>query len=264
MSVNFDTYKIFYYVAKYKNITLAAKALYLSQPTVSHHIQCLEQELNCQLLIRTKKGVILTPEGANLYEHVSIACEQIFLGEKELLASKSMSSGTIRIGASEMTLQNYLLPYLEKFRTRYPNIKLKILNYTTPSAIDALKAGTIDFAIVISPILTRDDLIVTKLREFHDIFIAGPNFSLLKDKALQLANLLDYPMICMEENTTSRKYLEQLFLDHNLVLAPDIELATTDLVTPMVAHNLGIGFVPIDFAKLALKKGKVFELSIAE
>lgn len=73
MSVSYDYYKIFYYVAKYRNITAAANALFLSQPTVSRTIQNLETELGCQLFIRSKKGVVLTPEGEILYRYVSRA-----------------------------------------------------------------------------------------------------------------------------------------------------------------------------------------------
>lgn len=63
MSVNFDHYKIFYYVAKYQNITFAADLLFLSQPTVSRCIQNLEAETGCRLFDRSKKGVSLTPGG---------------------------------------------------------------------------------------------------------------------------------------------------------------------------------------------------------
>lgn len=63
MSVSFDAYKVFYYVAKHKNITNAANALYLTQPTVSHTVAGLEKALGCQLFIRSKKGVQLTPGG---------------------------------------------------------------------------------------------------------------------------------------------------------------------------------------------------------
>ena len=77
MSVSYDYYKIFYYVAKYRNITAAANALFLSQPTVSRTIQNLETELGCQLFIRSKKGVVLTPEGEILYRYVSRAHRSI-------------------------------------------------------------------------------------------------------------------------------------------------------------------------------------------
>ena len=55
MSVSFEYYKIFYYVAKYKSITAAARVLFLSQPTVSHYIHSMEEELACTLFLRSKK-----------------------------------------------------------------------------------------------------------------------------------------------------------------------------------------------------------------
>lgn len=70
MSVNLDSYKTFYYVAKYRNITHAAKALFQTQPTVSRCIAGLEAELGCRLFVRSKKGVMLTPgSGAFIPAH---------------------------------------------------------------------------------------------------------------------------------------------------------------------------------------------------
>ena len=63
MDVNFEYYKIFYYVAKYHNFTKAAQALNNSQPNITRAMNCLEQQLNTTLFIRTNRGVQLTPEG---------------------------------------------------------------------------------------------------------------------------------------------------------------------------------------------------------
>ena len=62
-STNFEYYKVFYYTAKYRNITLAAQKLFLTQPSVTKAIQRLEEQLDCQLFLRTKRGVTLTAEG---------------------------------------------------------------------------------------------------------------------------------------------------------------------------------------------------------
>ena len=67
MDVNFEYYKIFYYVAKYHNFTKAAQALNNSQPNITQAMNCLEQQLNTTLFIRTNRGVQLTPEGERLY-----------------------------------------------------------------------------------------------------------------------------------------------------------------------------------------------------
>ena len=66
MNVNFEYYKIFYYVAKYQNFTKAAHALNNSQPNITRAMNCLEDEVNCRLFIRTNRGVCLTPEGERL------------------------------------------------------------------------------------------------------------------------------------------------------------------------------------------------------
>ena len=70
MTGSLDRYYVFYQVARCKNITQAAAALYSSQPNVTHTVKELERQLGCTLFVRTNKGVQLTPEGALLYAHV--------------------------------------------------------------------------------------------------------------------------------------------------------------------------------------------------
>ena len=116
MSISYDSYKVFYFVAYYQNITLAAKALFLTQPTVSHYIINLEKDLNCRLFIRSKKGMLLSPEGELLFAHISKAYEEISEGEKKLPEYLHMGKGLIKIGASETSLRDYLIPVLGRFK----------------------------------------------------------------------------------------------------------------------------------------------------
>ena len=81
MDVNFEYYKVFYYVAKYKNFTKAAHALGSGQPNVTRAMNCLEQQTHCTLFIRTNRGVQLTPEGEMLFTHVEAAISQIQTAE---------------------------------------------------------------------------------------------------------------------------------------------------------------------------------------
>lgn len=77
MNVNFEYYRIFYYVAKYHNFTKAAHTLGSSQPNVTRAMNCLEQQINTTLFVRTNRGIQLTPEGEKLYTHISAAMSQI-------------------------------------------------------------------------------------------------------------------------------------------------------------------------------------------
>lgn len=270
MSVSFDSYKTFYYVAKFRSFTEAAKALYVTQPTVTHAIQTLEKELGCILFQRSRKGVSLTPEAVMLYEHVKTACEHIFEAENALRAKKELLEGQVRIGASETTLHFFLLPFLKQFKTSHPGVKIKVNNTSTPAALAALRAGHIDFAILVmwpdykGAFLPRDNFSVTRLAGFQDIFIAGSDFSALAGRQVTPRELAGYPFICMEPGTVTRQYLDDFFLSFHLTISPDIELATTDLITPMAANNLGVGFVPLPFAENALEEGKVFAIRLTE
>ena len=111
MDVNFEYYKVFYYVAKYKNFTKAAHALGSGQPNVTRAMNCLEQQTHCTLFIRTNRGVQLTPEGEMLFTHVEAAISQIQTAETELNAHSGLEHGSISIGASETALNIYLLDY---------------------------------------------------------------------------------------------------------------------------------------------------------
>ena len=73
MDINFEYYKIFYYVAKYENITRAATALGSNQPNVTRVMKLLESQLGCRLFIREARGIRLTEEGERLYSHVEVA-----------------------------------------------------------------------------------------------------------------------------------------------------------------------------------------------
>lgn len=263
MSVSYDSYKVFYYVAYYQNITLAAKALFLTQPTVSHYILNLEKELNCRLFIRSKKGMQLSPEGELLFEHISKAYKEISFGEERLKEYLSMGRGLIKIGASETSLRDYLIPVLGRFKAKYPNIQLRISNTTGQLANEALKNGSLDLAIMTTP-FPDDGLAIRTLVDFSMVGIAGTSFSHLAKHPLTYQEIADYPLICLEPGTSGRQYLESLFISHGIHLQPDIELSTADLITPMTEQNMGIGFVPRIFAEHALKTKRVVELTLQE
>ena len=96
-----DYYRIFYYVAQYKSFSKAADVMGNNQPNITRCMNILENELGCKLFIRSNRGVQLTIEGERLFEHVSIAIEQLVSGENELLKDKGLESGLVNIGASE-------------------------------------------------------------------------------------------------------------------------------------------------------------------
>lgn len=120
MNINYDYYRIFYFVAKYGNISQAAKLLLNNQPNLTRTIKNLESELGCPLFSRTNRGMRLTPEGQKLYEHIKVAIEHIEAGEEEITESKNLQTGTVFVAASEVALRCPLLPVLKNFVCSIP------------------------------------------------------------------------------------------------------------------------------------------------
>lgn len=265
MQISFDSYKVFYITAKNKSITQAAKELYVTQPTVTHCIQKLEEELGFTLFIRGKKGVKLTPEGKVLYKRISVACEEIWKAESDMKALKEFEKGEILLGASETTLHYFLLPHLKKYKKRYPSIRLKIKNSNTRSMLAQIRNDELDCGILVFPDEYEEEGIeIITLTTFQDIAIVGNEYKELSKSKVSLKSLTSYPIISLENATLTNLTFRELFKQHNLNLNPDIEIATTDLIVPTVSNDLGIGFVPEYFASEALRKGDIFKLNLVE
>ena len=264
MDVNFEYYKIFYYVARYKNFTKAAQALGSSQPNVTRAMNCLEQQINSTLFVRNNRGIQLTPEGEKLYIRVTAAMTQLMAAEEELADSASLSHGSISIGASETALNIFLLDKLKAFHMVNPGIRLKIYNHSTPEAVDAVKNGLVDFAVVSSPVYADSSLKTVVLHSFQEILVGGTTFTALGSQELSLNELKNYPLICLGRETMTFQFYNELFYKNGIELLPDTEVATTDQILPLVKNELGLGFVPELMAQEALSKREIVKISLKE
>lgn len=260
MNIDLEYYRIFYYVAKAGSFTHAGESLCISQPAVSQAIKLLETHLKSKLFIRVPKGVKLTPEGEVLFTYVQKGYEYILLGEEKFKKMLDLEFGEIRIGASDMTLQFYLLPYLEEFHSRFPKIKVTVTNAPTPDTLQYLYDGKIDFGIVSEPFETKQEIEIRKVKEIQDIFVAGKSFKHLKGKILSYHALEELPIVCLESNTSSRKFIDEFLARNDVTLKPEFELAMSDIIVRFATRNLGVGCVVKDFAKEALSNKTLFEL----
>lgn len=263
-NINTEYYKVFYYVGRLGSITAAAEALCISQPAVSQAVKQLEKALNCRLFVRNQKGVKLTAEGRLLYPYVERGIENLLDGEQMLKRMVDMEMGEVRIGASDMTLQFYLLPFLERFHEKYPGIKVMVSNAPTPETIESLYEGRIDFGVVSTPFDIRSGMDVMEAKKIRNAFVAGNKYWNLKGKRLEYGDLEKLPCIFLEKNTSTRKFMDQFLLKRGIVLEPEFELATSDMVVQFAIRNMGIGCVMEDFAKAKIEEGELFELAFRE
>ncbi len=260
MTENLEYFKVFYHTARLGSVTKAANELAISQPAVSQSLKQLEKSLGVPLFQRAAKGVRLTAEGQLLFAYVEKGYEQIMLGVEKLRQMQNLELGEVHIGASDMTLQFYLLPYLEAFHEQYPHIKVVVTNAPTPETLRLLRSGKIDFGVVSRPFVQPEDILATEVREIEDVFVAGRRFTSYKNKMLDLKALEGLPMIFLEKNTSTRSYMDEYLAQKGIALQPEFELATSGMIVQFALRNLGVGCVVRDFAAEYLESGLLFEL----
>lgn len=262
MDINFEYYKIFYYVAKYGNITKAAAALGSNQPNVSRIMKLLETQLNCRLIIREPRGIRLTETGDRLYSHVEIAYRHLLEAQEEICGQPSFGEGTVEIGATETALHLFLFNVLHDFKTSYPAIKINIHNHTTRETLKQLFSGKLDFALITTPFEVPKSVRCENMLDFHEILVGGTKYKDLCQMPLELKDMKNYPWIGLARGTATYELYNDFFFRNNIDISLDMEVATSGLMLPLIENNLGIGFVPKQLALPLLESGRLVQVQI--
>ena len=258
MNVDLELYRVFYAVAKHKNMTKASEELHISQPAISQSIKKLEDQLGGTLFLRSNKGMGLTEEGKMFYEYVKGALELINNAENEFTSFKDLSKGEIKIGCSTTLTKLVLMNALKDFHLDYPNININITNDLTSNLINDLKLGKLDFVIFNESNIKETNLNLEKIKELKQGFIYNPEF--YNDNINNFEDLNNVPLILQKEESNSRKLLDYIALQNNVKLIPKMEVVSQELITEFTNIGLGIGFAIIDLAKRNYKNIK--ELNI--
>lgn len=244
MDINYELYKVFFHVAKSLSFSDAADTLYISQSAVSQSIKTLEKRLNQTLFIRSTKRVALTKEGELLLKHIEPAINLISRGENQLCVDPK-SGVQLRIGASDTICRYYLVPFLNNFHKKYPNIHIKVTNGTSLQCAKLLERNEVDVIVTNSPNSALNNMMqIIPVKEFRDIFIVNPESFPLTGHAVTLQELQQYPILMLDKRSTTSIFLHNLFLENSLDLVPAVELSSNDLLIDLARIGLGIAFIP--------------------
>lgn len=261
MNINYELYKIFYYTAINKSISKTAEILLISQPAVSYQIKTLEEELGITLFVRTKKGVTLTDEGKVLFEYISKGIEAFTNGENALTNLKNLDYGNIRIGASTTVSKHVLMPYLEVFHKKYPNIEINITNNLTEELLKDLRNGNLDILILNLPMEDAKDLNIKKVMDVQDIFVTNEEYYKRLNGKINVKDLNDYPLLFQKKPSNTREFLDKYLRDNKIELTPKMEIVSYNLIMDFLKIGFGIGYATKEFVSSELNNKELFELS---
>ncbi|HZU04359.1 MAG TPA: LysR family transcriptional regulator [Chloroflexota bacterium] len=249
-SVTLHQLRVFHAVAREGSFAAAAKALCISQPSVSESIQSLELLLGVKVLERFpgRKRVNLTPAGAMLLQ----ACEEI---ERALLTASS-NIAELRGGAhgslvfgTEPCFGSYILPNLyDNFRRVYPGITIKPIIDMSVNIVRRLRQYEIDLAVVAGTVSQHG--LVSELIGGYDVVLVGPTgHRLAGNTPAALAELAHEQLLLPDRSTPIRQAFDHLLESESLRLMPWMEVNSIEV--KIQAIQVGLGIAPLSIYSAA-------------
>ncbi len=251
-------------VVVYRSFTEAAKQLYISQPTISTHIQALEKELKSRLIIRTTKSIELTRRGAELYD---CAVKMLDLRDTLLQKWKSSDEKIVRLGVSTIP-SAYILPeFLPEFCKEYPEIFFHSTQSDSKEVIEGVLEDRMDVGLVG---MECDDEHLACVPFYEDeLVVITPvteHFLELWKKETPIMELLKEPIILREKGSGTKKAAD-LFLEKEGVSKESLKVVAymndPEAIKNSVSAGLGISIVSKKAAENMIREKRLlsFEFS---
>jgi DNA-binding transcriptional LysR family regulator len=248
----------------------AGERLHVSHSAVHRQIRLLEHELGVCILVRSGRRVHVTDDGRLLVDlarriQMEIACVQAKMKE-----ANQLQSGRLRIGTGMAVLTFFLPPVLERFRSQYPKVDVRLSAASGDEVVHDVTTGKLDIGVVYSPAdMPPGEAIPSYELLYNDEFalVVGQNHPLGRRKQVTLAEAIQYPLILYRRPSHVRRVLDRILLKAGLTPQIAMELENEEAIERMIAINMGIGFLSrrraaIDRVRCLNLKGDRFFLDV--
>ena len=230
----------FYHVARLRSITKAADIQGLAQPTVTSHLKKLEEELGFSLFDRIKRPIMLTPDGAAVLEMIGPIVNG--LSALKIHADSQGRDVSLTIAAYADLVLHYLPQVIQRFRTEYPNVHIRLLARHHSEMIQMARSGEVDLALS-----TTQNVLDSSL-DFMDLFTSSTmmltplGHELLEQQPVRLEDISKWPLILYGPNTILRTRLERAFREQGLDCEMVMEMDNVEYAKRYVRIGMGISF----------------------
>jgi LysR family nitrogen assimilation transcriptional regulator len=240
-----DLRKIEYFLAvvQHRNISSAAEALRVSQPTLSRQIHTLEQEFKTPLLVRHGRGVVPTEAGHRLHDGLRGLERQIRTLRDDVIAAAREPTGEVALGIPPSPRTLLGVAIMRSFCNAYPQVSVRISEQTSGDTRDLLARGDVDLAIVNSeePLqgLASDGLATEPM-----LLVGPPQAKLSLSSPTAIEQLAALPLILTTHPNSLRRMVELRLHDKGLRPQVPLQANTLPLMTDLVAQGLGYTVLP--------------------
>lgn len=238
--MNLKQYEIFCRTAELRSLTKAAEAEGITQSAVSHIVAGLEKELGVPLLVRSRTGARLTPEGEKLLPLMQAAVSADARLRQAAAAVRGPDAGAVRIGTFTSVAVHWLPGILKEFQAEFPLAEVKMLNGDYRDVNTWLAEGSVDLAFTTLP--AEPGCRTVPLMTDRLLAVLPPEHRLASRERIPLRELAGEPFISLLEgsNQDARRAMEAAGI------SPDIKYITKDdyAIIAMVGQGLGVSILP--------------------
>lgn len=258
MNRSFETrqLEIFAALAKSGSFTAAARQMSLTQSAISHSLRALESDLECSLIERVGRSVLLTPAGEHLFKEATRILNDLKRTRQEVESISAWGRGRLRISAS-VTACEFLLPsILREFKECFPEAPIQIAPADSPEARQLLRSHQVDLALVVgdgeeggfqSQQLFSDEL--------H--FVVGSAHPWARAQKFDPKTVSEQPFILYNRNSLTFKLIEQHFQQRRWQLHGFIEMGSMNAIKELIKIGLGVGLLPRWIVDKELQEGSL-------
>ncbi|EMH4164474.1 LysR family transcriptional regulator [Pluralibacter gergoviae] len=237
------TLRYFVEVVRQQSFTRAAGKLFVTQPTISKMLKNLEDELNCTLLIRDGRKLLLTDTGRVVFERGLAILGEFRQLEAELSDINHLHKGLLRLGIPPMVGMMMAGP-ISLFRQRYPGVELKISEFGGLTVQQAVMNGDLDVAMTVLPGDEESGLATLPLFS-HPLCVLVPRSGeWLKVKTLDPEQLAAHPLLIYNEDFALNRQLMQLFQARGITPRIAVRSGQWDFLAAMVQAGIGVAVLP--------------------
>ena len=237
------TLRYFVEVVRQQSFTRAAEKLYVTQPTISKMLKNLEDELNCTLLIRDGRKLLMTDTGQVVFERGLAILDEFRQLEAELSDINHLNKGVLRLGIPPMVGMLMAGP-IGLFRQRYPGVELKISEFGGLMVQQAVMNGELDLAMTALPV--EEESALTTLPLFsHPLCVLVPRSGeWLEQTSVSPTQLAAHPLLIYNEDFALSRQLMQLFARHDVKPRIAVRSGQWDFLAAMVQAGVGVAILP--------------------
>lgn len=243
--MNLNHLHYFHVLAQTEHYTQAANQLNITQPSLSHAIHVLEQELGIYLFEKQGRNIRLTKYGRIFYEYVERGLKEIYTGEKRILDLSSQNSGWIDLGFI-YTLGSHYVPHLIRDFLNIQdnrNIRFSLKQGNTTEILKGLKEETYDIAFC-SFVENQPDVNFLPIAQEEVVVIVAHNHPLASHDEIDLRQIQNERIVFYDKQSGIRPLIERLFKEVDIVPNIICEVEEDSAVIGLVDVDYGVALVP--------------------